>query len=225
MDLTGNTFIEGQAGKIEALLKVPSGDIRRAVVVSHPHPMFGGTMHNKVVYRIAKTFQDAGFATLRYNFRGAGRSEGRHDNGRGEQDDLRAAMQFIESKYPDAELWLAGFSFGAAMTTHVGCADSRPRALALAGLPVSKYDFSQLESCDKPKLLLQGDMDEFGSVEDLKNFYHRLHGEKTLRVIANADHFFEGKLTEMGAALAEFIQSLLQNRIDTNKLCNQRLNE
>lgn len=210
MDLTGNTFIEGPAGKLEALLKEPHGNITRAVVVSHPHPMFGGTMHNKVVYRIVKTFQDAGFATLRYNFRGAGRSEGRHDNGRGEQDDLRAAIGFIQTKYPDAELWLAGFSFGAAMTIRVGCADSRLRALVLAGLPVSKYDFSELESCGKPKLLLQGAMDEFGSVADLQNFYNRLTGEKVMRVIENADHFFEGKLPEMGAALAEFIHSFVQ---------------
>lgn len=210
MDLTGNTFIEGPAGKLEALLKEPHGNVTHAVVVSHPHPMFGGTMHNKVVYRIAKTFQDAGFATLRYNFRGAGRSKGRHDNGRGEQDDLRAAIRFIQTKYPDAELWLAGFSFGAAMTIHVGCADTRLRALVLAGLPVSKYDFSELETCDKPKLLLQGSMDEFGSVADLQNFYNRLTGEKVMRVIENADHFFEGKLPEMGAALAEFIHSIVQ---------------
>ena len=207
MDLTGNTFLEGPAGKLEALLKEPSGKVTRTVVVSHPHPRFGGTMHNNVVYRIAKTFQDAGFATLRYNFRGAQRSEGVYDNGRGERDDLRAAIRFIENKYPDAELWLAGFSFGAAMTVHVGCGDNRPRALVLAGLPVSKYDFSELESCDKPKFLIQGEFDEFGSIADLQNFYNRLKGEKVMRIIKNADHFFEAKLPEMGTALAEFISS------------------
>src|SRR5947199_3598029 len=125
MDLSGNTFLEGPSGKIEAILKEPPQEVTRAVVVSHPHPLFGGTMHNKVVYRIAKTFQDAGFATLRYNFRGTQRSEGTHDQGRGERGDLRSAIHFIEEKYPKAELWLSGFSFGAAMTVHVGCLHPR----------------------------------------------------------------------------------------------------
>src|SRR3989442_12409684 len=113
-DLTGNTFFTGPAGRIEAILKEPAGRVTGAAIVCHPHPLFGGTMHNKVVYRIARTFPDAGFAVLRFNFRGAGRSEGEHDYGRGEQDDLRAAIQFIESKYPGSEIWLAGFSFGSA---------------------------------------------------------------------------------------------------------------
>src|SRR5688572_2637515 len=112
IDLSGNTFFEGPSGSIEAILKEPAGAITRAAIVCHPHPLFGGTMHNKVVFRIAKAFEQTGFAALRFNFRGAGRSEGQHDEGRGEQDDLRAAISFIEQKYPGAELWLAGFSFG-----------------------------------------------------------------------------------------------------------------
>src|SRR5207237_3114944 len=105
-------FFEGPAGRIEAILKEPAAPVARAAIVCHPHPLFGGTMHNKVVFRIARAFQDAGFAVLRFNFRGTGRSQGTHDNGRGEQDDLRAAIEFIAQKYPDAEVWLAGFSFG-----------------------------------------------------------------------------------------------------------------
>ncbi|HXG68349.1 MAG TPA: alpha/beta fold hydrolase, partial [Blastocatellia bacterium] len=108
--LKGNLFFEGPAGRIEAILKEPAGAATRAAIVCHPHPLFGGTMHNKVVFRIAKAFEQAGFAVLRFNFRGTGKSEGAHDQGRGEQDDLRAAIRFIEQKYPDAELWIGGFS-------------------------------------------------------------------------------------------------------------------
>src|SRR5712692_3870632 len=99
-DLTGNTFFEGPAGRIEAILKEPGDEVTGAAIVCHPHPLFGGTMHNKVVFRIARAFAYAGFAVLRFNFRGTGRSQGAHDNGRGEQDDLRAAVKFIEEKFP-----------------------------------------------------------------------------------------------------------------------------
>ncbi|HEY9230980.1 MAG TPA: alpha/beta fold hydrolase, partial [Blastocatellia bacterium] len=145
--LAGNTFFEGPAGRIEAILREAEPPVRRAVIVCHPHPLFGGTMHNKVVFRIARAFQEAGFAVLRFNFRGTGRSHGEHDEGRGEQDDLRAAIAFIEQKYEGAELWLAGFSFGAAVMLRVACDEARVRALIAAGAPVSKYDFSQLIHC------------------------------------------------------------------------------
>src|SRR5918912_3777577 len=127
--LTGNTFFDGPAGRIEAILREPAAAVRRAAIVCHPHPLFGGTMHNKVVFRIARAFQEAGFAVLRFNFRGTGRSEGTHDEGRGEQDDLRAAMAFIEQRYAGAEVWLAGFSFGAAVMLRAACGDRRVRAL------------------------------------------------------------------------------------------------
>ncbi|MEW6126616.1 MAG: alpha/beta fold hydrolase [Acidobacteriota bacterium] len=209
MDLQGNLFFDGPAGRIEALLKAPHTEVTRAAVIAHPHPLFGGTMHNKVVYRIAKAFQDAGFAALRFNFRGAGRSAGTHDNGRGEQDDLRAAIGYIEQTYPDAELWLAGFSFGALATWRVGCADARARALALAGLPVSKYGIESLPAaCPKPKLIVQGAQDEFGATADLENFFATLEGEKQLRIIESADHFFEGRLDELYKAVSAFIHSL-----------------
>src|ERR1700754_2526190 len=109
--LTGNTFFEGPAGRIEAILREPTPPVSRAAIVCHPHPLFGGTMHNKVVVRIARAFQEAGFAVLRFNFRGTGRSEGTHDEGRGEQDDLRAAIAFIKQTYSTAEIWLSRFFF------------------------------------------------------------------------------------------------------------------
>ena len=207
MDLKGNLFFDGAAGRLEALLKEPADEVSRVVVVSHPHPLFGGTMHNKVVYRIARAFQDSGFATLRFNFRGVGRSEGTHDNGSGEQDDLRAAIRFLTGKYPGTELWLAGFSFGAAMTIRVGCALEGVHALVLAGLPVSKYDFEPLTTCTRPKLIVQGAQDEFGGITDLEIFFNQLEAPKQLRVVENADHFFEGRLDELYRAVQEFITS------------------
>lgn len=205
-DLTGNTFIDGPAGRIEAILKEPEGPITRTAVVCHPHPLFGGTMHNKVVYRIARAFQDAGFAVLRFNFRGTGRSEGEHDEGRGEQDDLRSAIEFVESRYPQAEIWVAGFSFGAAVLLRTVACDDRVRAIIAAGVPVSKYDFADIAQCSKPKLFVQGSRDEFGSVEELERLFALLDGPKEIRVIAGADHFFEGHLAELSQAVSNFIE-------------------
>jgi len=208
-DLTGNTFFEGPAGRIEAILKEPAAPVTRAAIVCHPHPLFGGTMHNKVVYRIARAFQDAGFAVLRFNFRGAGRSEGEHDEGRGEKDDLRAAIKFIEEKYPGAEIWLAGFSFGAAVLLRAAACDDRVRAIVAVGVPISKYDFSEIARCRKPKLFVQGSLDQFGSVGDLERFFAALEEPKKLKIIEGADHFFEGRLTELAEAVSGFIRSAL----------------
>jgi len=207
-DLQGNTFFEGPAGQIEAILKVPAGDVTRAAIVCHPHPLFGGTMHNKVVFRIARSFQDAGFAVLRFNFRGVGQSEGKHDEGLGEQDDLRAAIRVIKEKYPGAEIWLAGFSFGSAMMLRSSACDPRIRALIAAGVPVSKYDFTQIAKCGKPKLFVQGSLDEFGSTEGLRKLFDVLDEPKQLKVIEGADHFFEGHLAELSQTVAAFIASV-----------------
>jgi alpha/beta superfamily hydrolase len=203
--LTGNTFFEGPAGRIEAILREPAPPVRRAAIVCHPHPLFGGTMHNKVVFRIARAFQSAGFAVLRFNFRGTGRREGTHDEGRGEQDDLRAAIHFIEEKYANAELWLAGFSFGSMVMLRAACKDARISALVAAGAPVAKYDFSQLVGCNRPKLFVQGALDEFGPPEALTRFVDLLAEPKQLTIIAGADHFFADHLDELGETVAQFI--------------------
>jgi len=206
IDLSGNTFFEGPAGRIEAILKEPAGAVTRAAIVCHPHPLFGGTMHNKVVFRIAKAFQESGFAALRFNFRGTGRSEGQHDEGRGEQDDLRAAIGFIERKYPGAELWLAGFSFGSAVMLRLACDDERVRAIVAAGVPVSKYDFEHIVACKKPKLFVQGALDEFGPAADIERLFAKLAEPKRLKIIQGADHFFEGHLEELSQAVKDFIK-------------------
>lgn len=204
-DLTGNLFFQGPAGRLEAILKEPATGATRAAIVCHPHPLFGGTMHNKVVFRIARAFQDAGFAVLRFNFRGTGKSEGVHDNGQGEQDDLRAALRFVETKYPSADLWLAGFSFGAAVMLRASCADLRVRALVAAGTPVSRHDFTHVPTCNIPKLFVQGALDEFGPPEELKRFVASLEGNNRLKIIEGADHFFEGHLPEVFQAVTAFI--------------------
>jgi alpha/beta superfamily hydrolase len=204
-DLTGNTFFEGPAGRIEAILKQPAAHVTRAAIVCHPHPLFGGTMHNKVVFRIARGFEDAGFAVLRFNFRGAGRSEGQHDHGRGEQEDLRAAIKFVEDKYSNAEVWLAGFSFGAAVMLRAAVCDDHVRAFIAAGVPVSKYDFSEIARCNKPKLFVQGSLDEIGSTMDLEKLFEALDEPKQLKIIDGADHFFEGHLTELAQAVSDLI--------------------
>ena len=207
-DLTGNIFFEGPAGRLEAILKEPSHVPSRVAIVCHPHPLFGGTMHNKVVYRIAKAFQQSGFSVLRFNFRGAGRSQGQHDNGRGEQDDLRAAIRFMEEKYEGAQVWLAGFSFGARVILQAACEERRIRALIAAGTPASRYDFKSAIPCPVPRLFVQGALDEFGSVADVEKLIEGMDGPTSLKVIEGADHFFEGRLDELAQAVSEFISSL-----------------
>jgi alpha/beta superfamily hydrolase len=207
-DLTGNTFFEGPAGRIEAVIKEPGAPVSHAAIVCHPHPLYGGSMHNKVVFRIARVFQDAGFAVLRFNFRGTGRSEGNHDNGVGEQDDLRAAIEFIKQKYPPAEVWLSGFSFGSMVMLRGAACDARIRALVVAGVPASRHDFSDIARCNKPKLFVQGSLDEFGALEALQTLFTGLDEPKELKIIQGADHFFEGHLPELAAAVSDFIASI-----------------
>ena len=207
-DLKGNTFFEGPAGRIEAILKVPPPPVTRAAVVCHPHPLFGGTMHNKVAYRVARAFEDAAFAVLRFNFRGVGYSAGEHDHGVGEQDDLRAAMKFLEEKCPGAEIWLAGFSFGSAVMLRAAACDPRVRALVAVGTPLSKYDFSGIARCEKPKLFVQGSLDEYGPASDLEELFATLDEPKQLKIIEGADHFFEGRLPELSHTVSDFIASV-----------------
>jgi uncharacterized protein len=205
-ELTGNTFFEGPVGRIEAILKSPAQPVARTAVVCHPHPLHGGTMHNKVVYRLANAFYHVGFATLRFNFRGTGLSAGQHDFGNGEQEDLMAAMAHIEQIYPGAEMWLAGFSFGSAVALRVACRHAGPHGLVAVGLPVSIYEFKEAAGCTLPKLFVQGEFDQFGSPDRLKSFFDGLAEPKKMVVIEGADHFFEGKLDQMGKAVSDFIE-------------------
>jgi alpha/beta superfamily hydrolase len=202
-------FLKGQAGRIEAMLwTTPQANPRLAAVVCHPHPLFGGTMHNKVVFQAAKALHRHGVPVLRFNFRGAGLSEGVHDRGEGEREDVRTALNYLAEEFPGLSILLAGFSFGSQVGLEVGCADSRVKDLIALGIPVDNSNMSFLGACSKPKLLVQGANDQFGSREHVELLFHTLPEPKELLFVENADHFFTGHLAEM----AEAIDSWLKQR-------------
>src|SRR6185295_4576537 len=164
----GNLFIPAPHGRLEAILKAPRAEtVNGVALVLHPHPLGGGTMHNKVVFRAAAALIDSGLTTLRINFRGVGQSSGEHDEGRGELEDARAGLDYLSHEYPEQEITLCGFSFGARVGLEVGIADQRVGRLISIGTPGDKYDFSFLTSCCKPILFVHGEHDEYGSVDRL----------------------------------------------------------
>ncbi len=204
-----NFFLNGPAGRLEALLwtspRVDAPANAGAALVCHPHPLYGGTMHNKVVFHVARALQRMEWPVLRFNFRGAGLSEGTHDKGRGEQDDVRVALDFLAAEYPQRPLLLAGFSFGSVVGLRVGCADSRVTKLIGLGLPVNGSDCAFLQSCAKPKLFIQGGNDEHGDAQKLRALVATLPQPKKLLVVEGADHFFAGKLEQVATALSEWL--------------------
>ena len=187
-------------------MKAPRGEVRGTALVLHPHPLFGGTMHNKVVFRAAAALNDAGLAVLRINFRGVGQSTGEHDEGRGERDDARAGLDDLADNYPGQEITLCGFSFGARVGLEVGIADERVTRLISMGTPVDKYDFTFLNQCRKPILFVQGDRDEFGSVPRLREVVAKIKAPTELKIIKGAGHFFDDQLDELKAAITEWIE-------------------
>jgi uncharacterized protein len=195
-------FLNGPAGRLEAMLwTAPEGEPQLAAVVCHPHPLFGGTMHNKVVYQAAKTLHQHGVPVLRFNFRGAGLSEGAHERGEGERGDVRAALDYLAKEFSGRPILLAGFSFGSWVGLRVGCEDVRVRELIGLGIPVEKSDFEYLRGCAKPKLIIQGGNDQFGSRANVEALFKTLPEPKRLVFVEGADHFFTGKLSEMNAAM------------------------
>jgi alpha/beta superfamily hydrolase len=201
-----NLFLTGPAGRLEAILWIPSaGSPPMAAVVCHPHPLFGGTMHNKVVYQAAKSLDALGLSVLRFNFRGTGTSEGKHDRGEGELDDVSAALDFLAAEFPNVPLLVAGFSFGCWVGLRAGCEDNRVTTLIGLGAPVNSADFSYLAQCKKPKLFVHGANDIYGAVDKLKNLVASLPGENKLVVVEDADHFFVGKLDQVYAAITNWM--------------------
>jgi hypothetical protein len=195
----GNLFIPASVGKLEAILKEPAGPPRGVALVCHPHPMGGGTMHNKVVFRAAAGLTDAGLVTLRFNFRGVGASGGAHD-GAAEKQDVRDALDYLAENYPQQPITLAGFSFGTRMGSEVGMTDERVVRLISIGTPIDKYDdFDYLERLRKPILFVHGDADEFGSVASLQALIDKVskNAETEFVIFENSGHFFDEHLAEL----------------------------
>jgi uncharacterized protein len=205
--------IRGSAGLLEALLWVPesSHEVRLAAVVCHPHPLYQGTMHNKVVYQTAKALDSLGVPVLRFNFRGVGASEGIYDRGRGEEDDVRTALDYLEAQFPSVPLLAAGFSFGAWVGLRRGCSDPRVVELIGLGLPIDdrKLGFDYLSTCAKPKLLIQGESDQYAAKSQFESFVQSFSSEASAATdvvfISSADHFFTGHLDEMADALRRWL--------------------
>jgi hypothetical protein len=184
----------------------PQGKPRFAAVVCHPHPLHGGTMHNKVVFRAAKAAWQAGLPTLRFNFRGVGKSTGSFSEGIGEREDVTAALDYLGTRFPAVPVCLIGFSFGASVGLRVGASDPRVVALVGLGVPVTSTNMDFLRGVLKPKLIIQGTRDQFGSRAQLESFYGMLAEPKQLYWVQNADHFFMGKLEEVQRAIREFLR-------------------
>ena len=200
--------IIGPAGRLEALLDEPApGEttIRAAVVFGHPHPQYGGTMHTKVVYQAAKALGRIGCAVLRFNFRGVGASEGSFDDGVGEADDFRVALDFIHERYPSARLWAGGFSFGAWIAMTVGAVDPRVSTLIGIAPPLARAGFDSVGLSQKPKFFIQGERDDLCPLKPMQEFYARCEEPKELVVIDAADHLFDGKTSEVGDAIEDLL--------------------
>ena len=203
-------FLEGPAGRLEALLNAGAANATHAALVCHPHPLFGGTLHNKVVFHTMKALNSFGFPVLRFNFRGAGLSQGEHDQGDGEVDDVRVALDWLDAEY-HLPLLFAGFSFGAAVGLRAACSDARVRAAIGVGTPVVPvaeateeprvYALDFLRYCTIPKLFVSGARDQFGPRAKLEALVASLPEPKKLVVIEGADHFFEGRLRELREAI------------------------
>ncbi len=203
----GNLFIPAAVGRLEAILKEPSGTARGAALVCHPHPLGGGTMHNKVVFRAAAGLVDAGLATLRFNFRGVGASDGEHD-GVAETQDVRDVLDYLGDCFPGLPITLAGFSFGSRIGNEVGMTDERVARLISIGTPVDKYDdFDFLVDVRKPILFVHGDRDEFGALEHVRELVARVAANTDAELVwfENCGHFFEAHLNELRAAVSDWV--------------------
>ena len=204
-------FLDGPVGRLEALLNAGIEGATHSALVCHPHPLYGGTFHNKVVFHTMKALHSFGFPVLRFNFRGTGLSQGQHDNGYGEVEDVRAALDWLDREFR-LPIVFAGFSFGAAVGLPAACPDPRVRAVIGLGIPVvpadeRAYDFDFLQDCSKLKLFVSGARDQFGPRAKLEEVVASAAEPKNLVLIEGADHFFEGRLRELRAAVESWVKS------------------
>ena len=197
--------IPGAVGPLECLIDRPKTDPRAVVVFAHPLPIEGGTMHTKVVYQSAKALADIGCVVLRFNFRGVGRSAGAWDEGRGEMDDYRAAVDYMAAAHPGLDIWAAGFSFGSYIAMTGGADDDRICAMIGIAPPVDRYEFASVKLTTKPKFVIHGEMDELIPLRLVRQFYAQLKDTKELVEIESANHLFEGQASEVGDALRDLL--------------------
>ena len=201
--------LRGPAGKLEALLNAGTPNAPYAALVCHPHPLGGGTMHNKVVYHTMKAFQSFGLPVLRFNFRGTELSEGKHDYGQGEQDDVRAALDWLDQEF-HLPILFAGFSFGSYVGLRACCGDPRVIGLVALGIPAHAegrdYDYAFLRDCPQPKLFISGTRDQFGPVPEVETVVRMAREPKELAWISEADHFFASKLDDVRQAIRTWAQ-------------------
>jgi len=201
-------FLEGPAGRLEALLEEPeNGEPREAALVCHPHPQHGGTMHTKVVYRIARGLRSAGAVVLRFNYRGVNLSEGEYAHGEGEFEDARVALNYLRGRYPNLPFTLAGFSFGSRIVLKLGCEGVRlgamtARRVIAVGFPTTYKDNAYLDGCAIPKIFVQSTHDQYGPVSDLEPLVSSLAEPKKLVLVDAADHFFAGALDRLEHEIA-----------------------
>jgi alpha/beta superfamily hydrolase len=205
-------MIPGKSVELEAQFREPKGALRGAAVFCHPHPLYGGTMDNRIVYRAAKAALQAGFASLRFNFRGVGQSTGQYDQGIGEKVDAAEAVRWLGEKYPSMPLALIGYSFGAWIGLQVGCSDIRIKAMVGLAPPLDLYDFEFLLNNSKPTLYIVGTRDEFCSQENLDRLESRLPISSSLRRIEDAEHFFAGREEVIQALITNFLKTLPLDR-------------
>ena len=214
-------FLDGPAGRLEALLNTGAENATHAALVCHPHPLFGGTLHNKVVFHTMKALNSFGFPVLRFNFRGAGLSHGEHDEGNGEVEDVRAALNWLDAEF-HLPLVFAGFSFGAAVGLRAACSDSRVKAAIAVGIPAGPvaagtevprtYTLDFLRECAKPKLFVSGARDQFGPRATLEALVASVPEPKKLVLVEGADHFFEGRLRELREAIEQWVKTAISSQ-------------
>jgi alpha/beta superfamily hydrolase len=206
MQLTRKVALQGPAGELESILELPSdAAVIGAVVVCHPHPQHGGTMHNKVAHTLARSFVRSGFAALRFNFRGTEGSAGSYDNGVGELDDALAALDWLAQQYPNVPLWLGGFSFGAAIAVRAAVSTTVSGLISVAPAIYRFADgLEQQPEC--PWLVIQGDEDELVEVDETIAWFNSLAPGPELLVVPGAEHFFHGRLGDLRSAVMEFVE-------------------
>jgi len=205
----GNLFIPASHGQLEAIIKEPAETRRGIGLVCHPHPLGGGTMHNKVVFRVAAGLVDAGLLTVRFNFRGVGASTGVHNELEGGKEDVRDVLDYLSCEYPGEDLTLAGFSFGSRSSLEVGYDDDRVARMISIGTPIDKYgDYDFLKRTQKPILFLHGDKDEFGSIVRVRELVKDVSEatDAELVVFENSGHFFDEHLSELRNAVRDWTE-------------------